>query len=113
MPKHSLSEIDRQRIDDIVTAIAHVKRYCRGVTGAQFSLDPQVQDAVIRRLTIIGEAASKLSLDAKSRYADIPWDAMIGMRHILVHDYGRSDVSILWRTVKIDLPMLEKALRPK
>ena len=113
MPKRYLSATDANRIADILVAIEHIKRYCRSVSESKFLLEPQIQDSVIRRLTIIGEAASKLSPEAKRGYSGIPWTDMIGMRHILVHDYGRSEILMLWRTVKNDLPTLEKALRKK
>jgi uncharacterized protein with HEPN domain len=110
MPKSFLKEIDRRRIDDILEAIRLIKSYCRGVSEGSFVIEPQLQDAVIRRLIIIGEAAAKLSSGTRSHYSAILWDSIIGMRHILVHDYGRADPNILWRTITNDLPALQKTL---
>jgi uncharacterized protein with HEPN domain len=114
MPKQSTNAIsarDKGRIDDILEAIEHIKRYTHGVSESKFLLEPMLQDAVIRRLMIIGEAASKLSAQTRARHADIPWSMIIGMRNILIHDYNRSDISLLWSTVKNDLPALQKALK--
>jgi len=111
MPKSSLNETDCKRIDDICDAIRVIKSYCRGVSEGAFLIEPQLQDAVIRRLIIIGEAASKLSASARGHFPAIPWDSIIGMRHILVHDYGRADSKILWRTISNDLPSLQRTLR--
>jgi uncharacterized protein with HEPN domain len=48
--------------------------------------DTQLQDSVIRRIEIIGEAARRISLQTQAEYPQIPWSAMIGMRNMLIHD---------------------------
>lgn len=66
--------------------------------------DERTQDAVLRRLLVIGEAAAHLTPETKSQFPEIPFRKMIGMRHRIVHDYGSVDLEIVWDTIQIHLP---------
>ena len=59
---------------------------------------------------LIGEAASHLSVEAKTRFLEVNWKGVIGMRQILAHVYGRIDSEILWQTVSKDVPILMSTL---
>ena len=61
-------------------------------------------DAVIRNLEVIGEAARNVSDEVRSRYSEIPWRNMIGLRNILIHEYFGVDESIVWEVIKNNLP---------
>jgi uncharacterized protein with HEPN domain len=104
MPKQSLSDADIARLRDILAAVETVRRYCVRVSQARFITDYVLQDAVVRRMMIVGEAASKLSAEAKRRLSTIEWTSIISMRHVLVHDYSDVDQGTLWRTIRHDLP---------
>ncbi len=80
------------------------------MTFDQFNGNATVIDAVIRCLTVIGEAAGHLSNDARTQFPQFDWRAMTGMRHRLVHDYGRIDYEIVWDVVQENLPMLRDDL---
>ncbi|MGD2158797.1 MAG: DUF86 domain-containing protein [Anaerolineales bacterium] len=56
---------------------------------------------------MIGEAASRLSEPFQNRHPEIPWDKIIGMRHVLVHGYFEIDLDIVWAAVENDLPDLK------
>ena len=81
-------------------------RYVEGRSLEGFSEDVQLQDAVIRRLGIVGEAARRVSESTRSDYPAIDWNEMVGMRNFLVHQYGDVDTAIVWDTVQSDLPPL-------
>jgi uncharacterized protein with HEPN domain len=67
--------------------------------------------AIIKNLEIIGEAAYLLSSDFRSKHPDIPWNEMIGMRHILVHGYYQIRDEIVWATIETELhPLKEKII---
>ena len=74
-----------------------------------------IQDGVIRRFAVIGEAANKLSEDFKSEYKEIEWKNMVSMRNFLLHEYFNIDLDIVWDTIKLDLPkpkiLLAKAMK--
>ncbi|MGH3799958.1 MAG: HepT-like ribonuclease domain-containing protein [Pseudonocardiaceae bacterium] len=65
---------------------------------------------MVRHLQIIGEAASRLSDDARSRRPDIPWRKIIGLRHVLVHGYFDVDLDLVWSVVEHELAALRSAI---
>ena len=65
---------------------------------------------MLRRLEIIGEAASRLTPETQARFPQIPFRAMRGMRNIIAHDYGEVDMDLVWTTVSGDLAALIAAL---
>lgn len=66
-----------------------------------------IQDAVMRRLEIIGEAVKNLPVDFKKKHNSTPWQKIAGMRDFLIHEYFGIDVDLVWRTIKKDLPKLK------
>ncbi|MBE3581981.1 MAG: DUF86 domain-containing protein [Thermoanaerobacteraceae bacterium] len=94
----------------MLESIQRIEDYVKGVTRDEFFEDFQLQDAVIRRLEVIGEAARQLSADLKARHHNIPWAHVIGMRNILIHEYFGVDLGLVWATVHKDLPVLRDAV---
>ncbi len=101
---------DSVYVAHIREAIHRVQSYIRGLTKEAFLETPLVQDAVIRQLQIIGEAAKRLSSDYRARTSDVPWSDITGMREKLVHDYMGVDLEAVWETVVRDLPELREWL---
>jgi uncharacterized protein with HEPN domain len=101
---------DRTRLLDMIEAITNVGRYA--VTGKErFLEDELIRTYIIHHLQVLGEAGTKLSADLRSRYPDIPWPKVLGMRHVLVHDYFRVDYDIVWDVVEKELPVLKIQLQ--
>ncbi len=94
------------RIDDIIDALQTIASYIDGITYDQWVNDRKTIDAVIRNIEIIGEAAHHIPEDIQSRYADIPWAQMRGIRNLLIHEYFGVDIDIIWQTITGDLPDL-------
>jgi uncharacterized protein with HEPN domain len=92
-------------LDMLLAARAAVDR-TQHVTWQEFERDPALQDAVMRPIQIIGEAADKIRADFQEEHPEIPWHDVIGMRHRLVHDYRRIDREIVWDTARNALPSL-------
>ena len=65
---------------------------------------------MIRALEVIGEAARHIPGTLREKYADVPWEDMVGMRSKLIHDYFGVDLNVVWRTVHEDLPPLRDAV---
>ena len=63
---------------------------------------------MVRHLQVIGEAARTLSQTFREQHSEVPWASIIGMRHVLVHDYFGIDLDIVWRVVNADLPGLKR-----
>lgn len=97
-------------LEHIRDSIARIEKYTNGMGEPEFISNELVQDAVIRQLQIIGEAAKKLSDETRAMYPDVQWKDIAGMRDKLVHDYFGVDLGAVWDTVTNDLPGLGKAL---
>ena len=94
-------------IDDIRDSIEAIKRYTAGLTKEDFFSSTEKQDAVYRRLEVIGEAANRLPDEFRNRYALIPWYKIVGMRNVLIHEYDSIDLDRVWETIQKDIPKLE------
>ena len=100
----------RERLEDILEAIRQIERYAsRGRLA--FEADELLQNWFVRYLQIIGEAARALPEDIRNRAPEVAWHKIIGMRHVLVHDYFATDTDVVWDAVERDLPVLKKQLQ--
>jgi len=98
-------------LDMLIAARAAVER-TEGVTWEQILRAAALQDAVMRPIQIIGEAAFQMSAEFRESHREIPWHDMIGMRHRLVHGYRQIAREIVWDTVRNSLPALIVMLEP-
>jgi uncharacterized protein with HEPN domain len=92
-------------------SIEKIESYVSGVDQDEFFENSMVQDAVIRQLEIIGEAAKRISESTRAKEPDIPWNSIAGMRNKLIHDYFGVDLSTIWVTIKEDLDPLKRAVQ--
>jgi uncharacterized protein with HEPN domain len=99
------------RIEDILDAISQVQDYTRAMTFDDFRQDRKTIDAVVRNITIIGEAAGNVPDDMADRHPEIPWRQMRDFRNVVVHVYFGVDLTVVWDTIQTDLPPLAEALR--
>ncbi len=72
---------------DILESIEKIEEYVRGIDENDFFSNHEKQDAVIRRIEIIGEATKNIPIEIRQNYPNVPWRKMIGMRNIVVHEY--------------------------
>lgn len=100
---------DEQRLRDILDAIGRIERAAtRG--REDFDSDELVQVWMIHHIGVIGEAARALTASLREHHPEVPWAAIVGMRHILVHDYFGIDLDEVWSVVDRDLPVLKRQI---
>jgi uncharacterized protein with HEPN domain len=103
---------NQQSLIDISDSIFLIFEYIRETNWTQFSGDLKARDAVIRRLTIIGEATKRLSNEFRDSHPEIPWKQMAGLRDVIVHDYDEIDLDVLREIVDVNLPEVLQNLQP-
>lgn len=95
---------------DILESAKLALEHLGDVQRGEFEKDILLQDAVVRRLEIIGEATRRISKETKQKYPHLPWKEMLGMRNAAIHEYDDLDLDLVWDTVARDLPDLVKEL---
>ncbi len=105
-----MSKHPRILLEHILESISLIEQYVGQMSRNEFIRSPQVQDAVIRRLQIIGEAVKSLRDDLWSRYPGLPWRQIAGMRDVLIHKYFAVDLILVWNVIRRDLPALKATL---
>ena len=83
-------------LTDIIEAADAIERFLRNVQKNTFLKNELIQSAVLQKLTIIGEAATRLPKDFRERHSEIEWEDIIGFRNIAIHAYFAVDWSIVW-----------------
>jgi uncharacterized protein with HEPN domain len=106
-----LDERQSGLLRDILDSAVQIRRYLEGIEHGAFFADIEKQDAVLRRLEIIGEAASRLAPETQALFPSLPFRSMRGMRNIVAHHYGEVDLDQVWKTVTADVPILIATLK--
>ena len=96
----------------VLNAIRQINEYLNGINKDKFMQDKKTQDAVIRELTIIGEAVNNISEEFKNKHKSVDWPRITGLRNVVVHKYFGVDLDIVWGIWMKDIPELEKELKP-
>lgn len=103
---------DLVRLRHMIEAAEQVRQFISGRQRGDLDGDCMLLFALTRAIEIIGEAASKVSDETKAAHADIPWKAIVGMRHRLVHAYFDVDADVLWVAATAEVPALLTQLAP-
>ena len=102
---------DEYFVDKIRTDLQFIIDHTRGLEQEEFENDEVLVDSVMFRLIQISENSDRLTETFKLKYSDIPWRAIKGLRNRIVHEYGNVDFSVIYYTVKDDIPTLLDVLK--
>ena len=92
------------RLRDILTAAHLISSYVKDTAEEDFHKNTEKQDAVIRRIEIIGEAAVHLTEETRQAIPELPFRKMRGMRNMVAHDYANVDLKIVWDVATVHVP---------
>lgn len=96
---------------DMLMAASHARDHVSGLSRDQFMASKLHQDAVIRELEVLGEAARRVSDEVRAECPEIPWPQIVGLRNRLIHEYFRVRLGLVWEVVTTELPPLIEQLR--
>lgn len=96
---------------EMLDCIKLIQQYVVGQSEADFKLNQEKQDAVVRRLEILGEAAAQLSAEWKAYHPGASWRVIADMRNRLIYGYFSIDTCIVWQTITNDLAPLARELQ--
>lgn len=105
-----MGERDLALLLDMLLASRDALQFTRDMTKDEFFGSRLHQNAVIRSLEIIGEAAGHVSPETTKTLPQIPWREITGMRHRLIHDYFDVDLNLVWQVVQVEIPSLIETL---
>lgn len=103
-----MSRRDELYLADIIEAASHIKAFLEKLEKQDrdsFLGDELVRSAVLQKMTIIGEAAARISEETRAQYSEVPWHQVRGMRNILVHAYFSVNWDIVWDTATLAVPL--------
>jgi uncharacterized protein with HEPN domain len=98
-------------LEDILECIDKIERYVREISFEDFESNYEKQDAVIRRIEIIGEAVKSISQATRDQYPNIPWREMAGMRDVVIHEYFGVSTDLVWRVATVEIPILKPKIQ--
>jgi uncharacterized protein with HEPN domain len=107
-----LTSREHQYLLDILLEAESAVRFVRDLTFAAFVEDELRRHAVLHCLTIIGEAAGRITDETASEKPDLPWRKMKNLRNFIVHDYEDVNMPLIWQIVTSELPVVIAALDP-
>ena len=106
-----MSRSEKLFFNDVIDSVDLVEGYIRGKTFEDFASSSLLQDGVLRRIEIIGEAVKNFSDETKEKHPDIPWKRIAGTRDVLTHEYFGVNLDRIWKTAEEDLPPLKKQMQ--
>ena len=102
---------DTIRLQHILDAIEEIHKYLIEADLSVFLENSMMRFACIKQMEIIGEASNNLSSELTSKFSDIKWAQIVGMRNVFAHEYFGIDSSLVWEIIKNDIPELKEKVQ--
>ncbi len=97
---------DEIRLRHMLDAAKETLSFAEGYTRSDLDTDRKTTVSIVKGVEMVGEAASRVSEECRSKFPQIPWPDIVAMRNRLVHVYFDINLDIVWDTVAVDLPQL-------
>ena len=101
---------DRNRLEHMLEAMDNVNEFVQGTTFEGLVGNKMLCHAIVHNIQVVGEAAYKLTKEFCALHPEVLWKDIVGLRHVLVHDYYRIDFQELWVVIHDELPPLRKQI---
>lgn len=98
-------------LDEMLESLRLIRGYTQGLSYEAFASEQLLQDGVVLRIAILGEAANHIPAEDQGRWPEVPWRILADMRNRLIHGYFAMRLDLVWQVVSVDLPILESQLR--
>src|SRR2546422_10052499 len=98
---------DQERLFDILECVDRIQKYTAQGRD-RYVRDELIQNWIVHHLQVIGEASRNISENFKQEHAEVPWEKIIRLRNIIVHDYFKIDLEILWEVSQNEVPQLRQ-----
>ena len=102
---------DEIRLKHVLDAIEEIEKYLLEVEFPMFIENSMMRFACIKQMEIIGEASNHISNELKSKFTDVEWAQIVGMRNVFAHEYFGIDSSLVWEIIKNDIPELKEKIK--
>lgn len=98
-------------INDIRDSIKQIEEYMKGISEEEFKKDKKLQDAVVRRFEIVGEASRNIPRALKEKNKQVPWLIMEQFRDLMTHSYFEISLNKIWLATLNELPRIKEAVK--
>jgi uncharacterized protein with HEPN domain len=105
-----MEKSDLVRLKHMLDSTQAILDFTKGKKRTSINTNRLLFSAILREFEVLGEAAGKISLKTRGKFAEIPWKKLVGMRNRLIHAYFDVDRDIIWKTIRDYLPKLRKHL---
>src|SRR5689334_6827984 len=106
-----MQQADEVYVGHMLDLVRKIVAKSEGVSREEFDRDENLRLALAHLLQTVGEAARRISRELQAQHPEVPWAAIIGMRHKVVHDYMGIDEDVVWRTAREEVPRLGALLQ--
>lgn len=101
---------NKQRIEHALDAIAEIESYITDQAFEQFLTNSMMRFACIKQLEIIGEVCNHVDIEIVTKYPEVEWRKIVGLRNLLIHEYFGVDAILMWDVIQNDIPRLKTQL---
>lgn len=101
---------DQAALRDMLSAMRVAAEHVAGLRKETAGEAPHPRDACLYRILVLGEAATRVSVELQRERPEVPWADIVGMRNVLIHGYEKVNWDVVWGAVQEDFPRLREQI---